>query len=481
MTESKESAIVTGATNAGVLAKMDQAIALASAGVMNMTPRDESGNTTLYGEFRVTNDNAFEKYSQLSVVSPHVFIPLIKLGLGTVSGITLEASVDEAGASEDLLSKMKEWGKEIDLFNKIQNITRCTIRDGTTIISLGREAITEEDRDQPINLPLGSITAINVLPMQYMTLLTPAEDRATTNSTYLIKGCPDRAIMFEEKKKAESGMVIFGHGEFALFRLFNEGYFMDDILGRKTYGIYGASLLEPIDRSIKGLLDLNEGFSAYMRRYGIDRLNVNLPIVEELRREERYEEADKILDDAIASMQRLGAHEDMVSGGAEVSTISNGTVPSVKEMKQAFEGDIQVGLLQSPLTMGQASGTTYASGFLVEADRMTILEAIQMIILNTVQEEIINPQLRSFGATPNTILVKAADLTTPIVTAEVIADARLSGDVTQEEFREAIGLVAEKPESTEMDGAESEEMAALRKKITDLELVISTQEKAELN
>ena len=39
--------------------------------------------------------------------------------------------------------------------------------------------------------------------------------------------------------------------------------------------------------------------------------------------------------------------------------------------------------LQSPLTMGRAVGTTYASGFLSEADRMIILESIQEYLKDT--------------------------------------------------------------------------------------------------
>ena len=223
---------------------------------------------------------------------------------------------------------------------------------------------------------------------------------------------------------------------------------MDDVIGRPTYGIYGASLVEPIIRSVKGLLDLTEGFGAYMRRYGIDRLNINIPIVEELRIEGRYEEAKEILEDTIASMRKLGAHEDMVSGNSDVQSISKGTVPSVRDMKESFESDIQVGLLQSPLTMGRAVGTTYASGFLSEADRMMILESIQIIILSVVQAEIINPQLKSMGAKHGAIKVTANDLTNPLLDPQSLTDARINGDITEEEYRERMGVPAEKPQST---------------------------------
>lgn len=433
----------TGATAADVDRLMDIVQSYASAGTMNLTPEDQSGDTTLYGQFRITNTNPFEKYAQLSIISPHVFIPLIKIGLGTVSGLKLE--VVEGEGNEKTLEQMNEWAEFITLSNKIHNIARCTIRDGTTITSLGRVAVKEGKNIITIDLPKDSITTIDVLPMQYMSLLTESESRSDTNTKHLIKGTPDRALLHEEKKTTEKGLVLFERNEFALFRLFNEGYFMKDILGRETYGIYGASLLESIDRSLKGLMDLTEGFSAYMRRYGLNRLLVNLPIVDQLRQEGRYDEAKTILEETIASIRKLKANEDFVSGGADVSQIQGGQVLSVRDMKESFESDVQVGLLQSPLTMGKAVGTTYASGYLAETDRMVMLESIQHIILQAVQNDIINPQLEAFSAKPNSIIITANDLTNPQIDNQTLTDSRINGDITEGEYRARMGFPAEKP------------------------------------
>ena len=432
----------TGATAADVDRLMGIVQSYASAGTMNLTPKDQSGDTTLYGQYRITNKNPFEKYAQLSIVSSHVFIPLIKLGLGTVSGLKLE--MVEGRGNDKILEQMKEWAKIITLPNKIQNIARCVVRDGTVLTSLGREKL-KTDEKQEIDLPENSITAIDVLPMQYMTVLTESESKTETNTDHLIKGTPDRALLYEEKKTTAKGMVIFERDEFALFRLFNEGYFMKDVLGRETYGIYGISLLESIDRSLKDLMDLNGGFSAYMRRYGLNRLLINLPYVEELRREERWTEAKIVLEEMIASTQKLKANEDFVSSGAEVSSVMGGAVPSVRNMKESFESDVEVGLLQSPLTMGKAVGTTYGSGYLSEADRMIILESIQSIIIQTVQSDIIDQQISVFGGSPGDILVTANDLTNPVVDNQTLTDMRINGDITEAEYRVSMGYPAEKP------------------------------------
>lgn len=432
----------TGATAADVDRLMGIVQSYAGAGTMNLTPKDQSGDTTLYGQYRITNKNPFKKYAQLSIVSSHVFIPLIKLGLGTVSGLKLE--VAKGRGNDKILEQMKEWAKIITLPNKIQNIARCTVRDGTVLTSLGREK-HKTDEKLNIELPENSITAIDVLPMQYMTILTEFESRTDVNTKNLIKGTPDRALLHEEKKTIEKGMVIFEREEFALFRLFNEGSFMEDILGRKTYGIYGISLLESIDRSLKDLMDLNGGFSAYMRRYGLNRLLINLPYVEELRREERWAEAKIVLEEMIASTQKLKANEDFVSSGAEVSSVMGGAVPSVRDMKESFESDVEVGLLQSPLTMGKAVGTTYGSGYLSEADRMVILESIQSIIIQTVQSDIIDQQIQVFGGDPGDILITANDLTNPVIDNQTLTDMRINGDITEAEYRVSMGYPAEKP------------------------------------
>lgn len=431
------------ATDADVQQLINTAQSLASAGAMNLTLKNQSGDTTLYGEFRITNKNPFEKYAQLSIVSAHVLIPLIKLGLGTVSGLKLE--VPEGKENKQLLERMDEWAQFVSLRNKVQNITRCVVRDGTVITSLGREKL-EKPEDAEYDLPKGGITAIDIMPMQHMTLLTESEKPNDTNTDHLLKGAPNRAILHEEKKTAEKGMVIFEREEFALFTLFAEGTMFKDIVERNTYGIYGISLLESIDRSLKDLMDLNGGFGAFMRRYGIDRLVINIPLVEQLRQEGRYDEAAKILTESIASIQKLKANEDIISGGSDVSSVTSGQVPSVKEMKESYECDVALGLLQSPLTMGKGAGTTYASGYLIESDRMIILEALQKLLLETIQMDIINPQLIAMGAKVGDIVITANDLTDPLINAADLLDARMNGDITEGEYRIALGYPAKKPE-----------------------------------
>jgi hypothetical protein len=67
-------------------------IVLAGAGVVEgLTPRTQSGSTTLFDEYRIHHDKPFQKYAKLSMVSPYIFIPLAKLGMSIVSSFRLKA------------------------------------------------------------------------------------------------------------------------------------------------------------------------------------------------------------------------------------------------------------------------------------------------------------------------------------------------------------------------------------------------------
>lgn len=419
--------ILDAAQNAEIDALISTAVGLLSASAAyDLKPRDQSGETTLFGEYRIDNDNKYLRYTQLSLITPHTFIPLVKVGLSVVSGFEL---VPAEGTGDDLLKEMKTWADTVDLRNKMQNIARCTARDGTAIAYLHT---TKE-----------GIDSIQILPMQFTTLLpkgiTPGE---TTED--LIKGEVEKAILMESEAK-KGGSTNMKREEFALFRLFHEGYTTQDILTRETYGIYGISLVEPLTRTIKNLSDLTEGYSGNMRRYGAGRLHINLPLVEKLRVKGEYAKAKNILDTTIAAMQKLAPNEDIITGGAEVNTVLGTHSPQVLEMKQSYEKDIHVGLLQSGVSMGDTKGSTYASGYLAEEDRYIILESMQEQIRQTIQTEIIDRQLIYMGHEPGNVLVKVDKLDAPYVDYNTLTDARINGDITEKEYRLALGFAEEKP------------------------------------
>jgi hypothetical protein len=411
-------------------AELDQLISTAmqlmgASSAYDLKSRDETGATTLFGEYRIDNKNQYLRYSQLSLITPHTFIPLAKLGLSIISGFRLDA----AEGAENIETDISTWADNIHLRNKIQNIARCTVRDGTALAYL------------PENKNTG-IETIHIQPMQYTTLL-PEGIIPGQEVTTLMKGDIAQAVLMESQAQNQKHTTM-ERDEFALFRLFHEGYFTKDILNRETYGIYGVSLLEPLTRTIKNLSDLTEGFSSNMRRYGVGRLHINLPLVEKLRAEGKYEKAKTLLQDTIASIQKLSPNQDLVTGGAEATPIPGTQAPGVREMKQSYEKDIHIGLLQSGVSMGDTKGSTYASGYLAEEDRYIILESIQELIRQTVQTEIIDKQLDHLGQEPGAVQVKVDKLDVPYVDYNTLTDARINGDITEKEYRLALGFPEEK-------------------------------------
>jgi hypothetical protein len=396
---------------------------------INMQPKSEKGLTTLYGEFRIENSNSYLKFEQLSQISPHTFIPLAKLGLSIVSGLRLESKDQTA------LTRMQDWFDKINLTQKAQSLAFCMARDGTTVAYL--DSMPEDG--------IEGYTDIQILPMKYLTLI-PKGKAAGDKGGELWKGKIEQAILNENlTMKGENKQTIFDRSEISLFRIFHEGYVMKDIMGRETYGMYGMSMLIPIDRPLKNLMDMVEGFAGYMRRYGIGRLHLNVTLAEQLRTQGKKQEAKELLQDIMAAQRRIGPNEDLVSYGTEVKSLSTGGATGIDTMKASLEADIHIGLLQSPLGMGDSKGSTYAAGKMSEEDRYLILESMQHIFIKTMQEEIINPQLKKLGMAPGIVTIEADKLDLPYVDVRTLGEAFLSGAISMSEYREAMGFESEKP------------------------------------
>jgi hypothetical protein len=63
-----------------------------------------------------------------------------------------------------------------------------------------------------------------------------------------------------------------------------------------------------------------------------------------------------------------------------------------------LENDIEVGLMQSPITMGKGEGSTYASGYVSESDRLLTLEGLQEEFASMINDQVIKPRALKLGA-----------------------------------------------------------------------------------
>jgi hypothetical protein len=76
-----------------------------------------------------------QKYAELSMVSPYIFILLAKLGLSIVSGFRLKAE----GATSLSRKKWKNGLTQDRPEEQVPNIAHCLVRDGTTAVNLPAE------------------------------------------------------------------------------------------------------------------------------------------------------------------------------------------------------------------------------------------------------------------------------------------------------------------------------------------------------
>ena len=123
--------------DAAANAELDHLIAttmhlLGTSSAYDLEPRDQTGNTTPFGKYRIDNKNQFLIYSLISLLTPHTFKQLAKLGLSIVSGFRLDA----VKGAENIHKEMDECARKIQLRNKVQNIARCTVRDSTAVAYL---------------------------------------------------------------------------------------------------------------------------------------------------------------------------------------------------------------------------------------------------------------------------------------------------------------------------------------------------------
>ena len=99
-------------------------------------------------------------------------------------------------------------------------------------------------------------------------------------------------------------------------------------------------------------------------------------------------EAQEIMQELSDEHQYIAENQDIIGAGFDIKQLdSGGSNINVTGFKESLETDIQVGLLQAPLTMGRAEGSTYAAGYVSEADRLVVLEGLQKKIMSILNDE----------------------------------------------------------------------------------------------
>lgn len=365
-------------------------------------------------------DNRFKFYEQLSIISPHVYIPLTKLALSLVKGIRIE------GDKTNLVKNFERWAKKTNLTAKCQGLARLIVRNGTYVAWISETKTFE----------------FMPLIMRYVTLL-PENVNPGDFPNYILQP-PIKKVCIHEMNNVPR-RKIYPREETIYGALFPDDYIFIDNMGRRTYGIYGVSLLEPVTDLIKKYLDLVSSYVAYIKKYGVGRYHIDYKIFEDALKEGRVEEVREVLKELEEDYRNISENDDIIGVGFEIKELDAKGNLNVVEFKESLENDIAVGLLQSPLSMGKTKGSTYAAGYVSESDRMVVLEGLQETIVNIINQEIINRRLEFLNKTPGDVWIEVDKLSKPAVDFRDLIDMAMNGFIDTEEIRIRAGFPPEKP------------------------------------
>lgn len=378
-----------------------------------------------YGAFQLTTkerENRFKFFEELSTISPHVFIPLTKLSLSLVKGLRFE------GDKRTLVRNFERWAERVNFVDKVQNLSRLFVRNGTYVARLIAKRNNPDKFD------------FYPLMMQYVTIVddsikNPGESPGVVMQPPIIKFYVNET---DKKKRQEFKPTEVVYGAFCAW-----DYVINDILGRPTFGIYGISILEPVADLIRKYLDLVESYIRYIKKYGLGRYYIEYKAIEDLIKEGQLSVAQEAIEELKKEHEQIAENEDIIGVGFDIHELDTKAHIDIVELKESLETDIQVGLLQHPLTMGRAKGTTYAAGYVSEADRMVVLEGLQRVIKDIVNREIIDRRLEVMGREPGSVWVEFEELSKPEVEIRDLLDMWVNGAITREELRLRTGFTPE--------------------------------------
>lgn len=407
-----------------------------------ITVRDSKGHLNNIGYFSAANErgvsrkteitevgpftdletqNRFIFYQQAITLSPHIFIPLLKMSLQLVKGFRITGK--DAGKVEEF----KLWADMIGLREKIRTMSRLLVRDGTYV------ALITDNSYELFDFEPLLLSQTTILPKGYKSgdqkfvLLQPPADKFVVN---------EGVMSIEKKYNLEQ--VIYG-------AIYPRDNVVKDIIGRDTFGLYGQSMIDPIKDLLYKYLKLIEGYCSFIDRYGSGRYHINYTALADLIKDGEVDAAIEALDKLTEKHATIQQNEDIIGAGFEIKELAlGGSNINVTEFKESLEKDIQIGLLQAPLTMGRAEGTTFAAGYVSEEDRMVALEGIQNILKDVVNKEVIGKRLALQGGLPGDVVIEFEELSKPKVDSKDLNDAVTKDLISIEEWRARSGFPPER-------------------------------------
>lgn len=391
-----------------------------AASVGNITKKDLS--STMGGLKNFDTNNRFTYYQQLDGATPHASVSLDKLSLSLIKGMHFDSKSTRDKRDVEL------WAKKTHFSSQLATHSRLFCRD-TTLVSkvMGRSGDTI--KFFPLLMP-----NVTILP----------EDETPGNTSVR----SDNNIMQPEVTQFVINEGVDGYQkvykpEEVVYGAYKEwSCVQEDVKHRKTYGIYGMSPMETVELPIRNLLNINHGYVSFVRKYGNGRYQYDFKLLEKLVDSGvmDYKEAQTAIDDWMESQKHLSENEDICSFGMGVVPLdANGSL-NVLDFKKSLETDIQLGLLQSPLSMGDSKGSTYAAGYVSEEDRMVVLEGLQEVFRESIASEMLRRRQEKAGKNPDSVEIYFEELSLPELTPDVLLELANTGKIDDDELRERLGF-----------------------------------------
>ncbi len=382
----------------------------AAAGVLG-----KKENPTNFGDYtNFDTSNRFFRYQQLVKSTPYASIGMKKLKTSLTKGLDFD------GKSRRQVDEFRKWMKKTNLVGQVQNIAGSLFRDGTFCGVL--------NGNNPDTLKL------QPLLMAHTTLLPEGIEHGKASKVLLQP--PIKEFVVNEGSTGDVQEVTYKAQDIVYGALDEWDSIQLDIRERETCGLYGESLIDPIELSIRYLHVINQGYVEFVKKYGMGRYSYSFPILEKLLESNiiDFNVFQTEINDWMEDNKNLSQNEDLV-GIVKAEAIDAKGSLDIMEFKKALETDIQLGFLQSDLSMGDSKGSTYAAGYVSEHSRMVALENLQLNLSNIIND-FVNRRLVMQNKSEDSVEVIFDELSLPQMSAAEITEWYATGIITKEQALE---------------------------------------------
>lgn len=384
-----------------------------------------SDDTEYYGRFSVNTKNVFDEYYEIARggLSGQVTRAFINIALKMTNGIRLVT--DEP--KQDSLNELSNFIKFQSLS---QNIARSQVEMGTVVTQL-------YDVDDNLTVP-------EISPMNYITLLTEKETVGNIDPKYLIHGTVDKIIHDENGLKP----ITYERDQVGLFRLWEGTNYFVDIMGRNTFGIYGASMVPEIRTPLKSMLNASYYYDEFVKRYGMGRLHVDMSLLGELLKDGLMKDAtaQTAMEKETAAYQKIKANEDIISMGQDISMIETKHGFDITKYLEYRRTEIAMALLQSDVSSGKVGSQFTNSGGEVSKQDLMTYQSLRDTFFDTLLNDVVGPYLPDYGLSIKDVSIVAEPLSVVQVNHRDLLEAEATGNITQGELRQRWGFPEKKPE-----------------------------------